>query len=64
MDKSKKKISSIRDLVINILIDHDNVNYCLSKIRSHFDGYIEGKQRKKEIAANLHQLHTHLPTKR
>jgi hypothetical protein len=36
---------------INILIDHDNDNYCLSEIRSHFDGYIEGKQRKKEIAA-------------
>ena len=38
--------------------------YCLKEIRSHFDDYIEGKHRKKEIASNLQQLHIHLPTKR
>lgn len=38
--------------------------YCLQEIRSRFDDYIKEKNRKKEIASNLHQLHTHLPTRR
>jgi hypothetical protein len=54
--------SLLFDSLLNF--DSSTDNYCLSEIRAHFDGYIEGKQRKKEIAANLHQLHTHLPTKR
>jgi hypothetical protein len=54
------------DLLFDSLLNFDSSTdeYCLREIRARFDGYIEGKQRKKEIAGNLHQLHTHLPTKR
>ncbi len=54
------------DLLFDSLLNFDSSTdkYCLREIRADFDSYIEGKQRKKDIAANLHQLHTHLPTKR
>jgi hypothetical protein len=56
----------IWDHLFDSLLNFDSKTdkYCLGEVRAHFDGYIEGKQRKKEIAAYLHQLHTHLPTKR
>jgi hypothetical protein len=54
------------DLLFNSLLNFDSSTnkYCLGEIRAHFDGYVEGKQRRKEIAANLQQLQNHLPTKR
>lgn len=54
------------DLLFDSLLNFDSSTdkYCLGEIRARFDDYIEGKQRKKEIAVNLQQLQSHLPPKR
>ena len=54
------------DELFGILLNFDSSsdNYCLSDIRASFDEYIDGKQRKFEIASYLNQLYTHLPKKR
>jgi len=52
-------------LFVSLLnFDSSSDMYCLRDIRIAFDEYIEGKQRKQEVATHLNQLYTHLPTKR
>ena len=49
------------------LLNHDSKSadeYCLRDHMIVFAEYIEGKQRKKEIATHLNQLYTHLPKRR
>ena len=54
--------SSLFDALLNF--DSSSDEYCLRDIRQSFDEYIEGKDRKREIATHLNQLYTHLPKKR
>lgn len=44
--------------------DSNADEYCLRNHSIAFAAYMEGKQRKKEIATHLNQLYTHLPKKR
>ena len=49
------------------LLNHDSKSadeYCLRDYMIAFAEYIEGKQRKKEIATHINQLYTHLPRRR
>ncbi|KAL7527624.1 hypothetical protein ACHAXR_002046 [Thalassiosira sp. AJA248-18] len=54
--------SCLFDSLLNF--DSNTDNYCLRDIRIAFDEYIDGKQRKREIATHVNQLYTHLPKKR
>ena len=53
---------SLFDLLLNF--DSSSDQYCLREIRIAFEEYIDGKQRKREIATHLNQLYTHMPKKR
>lgn len=54
------------NLLFDSLLNFDSRTdkYCLRDIRVAFEDYIDGKQRKREIATHLNQLYTHLPKKR
>ncbi|KAL9190856.1 hypothetical protein ACHAXT_000562 [Thalassiosira profunda] len=54
--------SSLFDSLLNF--DSTKDKYCLRDIRKSFDEYIDGNQRRQEIATHLNQLYTHLPKKR
>ena len=53
---------SLFDFLLNF--DSSSDQYCLRDIRIAFEEYIDGKQRKSEIATHLNQLYTHMPKKR